>query len=154
MALIIQEMQHQESSYVPKELSITWIYQTFLETDLVEDRSHSRKPSTMMGEKFSKVKKILLTAPTYKACKIAHAANLSKYEVNRIMWSILRFKTYMIQSFNFYTMQTKILMWQWRKTNFDAWRYIEPRSNLFLRWIDISCVRSCQYTQLQILVHY
>jgi hypothetical protein len=98
---VIREMQRQGSNEVPERHTITSIYQKFLETGTVEDRSRSGRPSTVTDEVIEQVETILKEEPLNTVRNVARTANLSKYQAHRIMRDILGFKPYMMQSTQF-----------------------------------------------------
>jgi hypothetical protein len=95
---VIREMQRQGDKNVPERHAITSIYEKFLETGSVEDRSRSGRPSTITDEIVDEVEQILDEEPLNSVRNVARAASLSKYQAHRIMRDILGFKPYMMRS--------------------------------------------------------
>jgi hypothetical protein len=98
---VIREMQRQGSNEVPERHAITSIYQKFLETGTVEDRSRPGRPSTVTDEMIELVETILEEEPLNTVRNVARTANLSKYQAHRIMRDILGLKPYMMHSTQF-----------------------------------------------------
>ena len=60
---IIRELQRRETTNIPEMYSITSVYQKFLETSSVGDRTHTGRPSTITEDKVQEIQQILDNEP-------------------------------------------------------------------------------------------
>jgi transposase len=103
--MAIRKLRRQGAAEIPERHTSTSIYQRFLENGSVEDRTRSRRPSTITEYTINEVEEALNREPQTSLRKIAREMNISKDKTHRIIRDIIGFKPYM--------MKICIYVWKW-----------------------------------------